>query len=64
MTLNNKGELRATRKKLAQLEQRIAAIRESGKPDDHATELTIRSLTHLAIQFKEEIARIEARVPA
>lgn len=64
MTLKNTQELEATRRKLALLEERIAAIHSTSKPNDHATELTIRSLMRLANQLKEEIARFEAGVLA
>jgi hypothetical protein len=62
MTLKSKEELEATRRKLRLLEERIALIRDSGNRNSHATELTLRSLTRLANQFEEEIARFEAGV--
>jgi hypothetical protein len=62
MTLTNKEELEATRRKLRLLEERIASIRKSGQRGSHATELTLRSLSRLANQFREEIARFEAGV--
>ena len=57
MTLRNDSELANTRIKLAQLQHRIEEAQKSPGPGQ-STEL--RSLTRLANQLREEIARYQA----
>ena len=67
MSLSNDTELANTREKLARLEQRFNALRvaATGQADDaHVREVTMRSLRATINQFREEIARYEARQPA
>ena len=67
MSLSNDTELANTRAKLALLEARYDALRAdtTGTPDDaHVREVTLRSLRATINQFREEIARYEARQPA
>ncbi len=61
MDLKDSKELEVTRDKLRSLEARYEAIR--GKPTTNlqVRELTLRSLKKLINQFKEEIARYQAR---
>jgi len=64
MTLDSVRELENTRAKLRQLEERYAAL--SAQPvnagQEKVREWTQLSLKKLINQFKEEIARFEARV--
>jgi len=64
MSLKNEIELANTRAKLARLEARYEALRNDRAEDEHVRELTLRSLKGTINQFKEEIARYEARRPA
>ena len=57
MTLRNDRELANTRAKLAQLQRRIDEAKQATGPGQ-STEL--RSLTRLANQLREEIARYQA----
>lgn len=70
MSLSNDTELANTRAKLALLEQRYDALRSTGSGGcvaagagdrDHVREVTARSLRATINQFREEIARYEAR---
>jgi uncharacterized protein involved in exopolysaccharide biosynthesis len=64
MSLRNDTELANTRAKLARLEKRYQSLRDDSSEDPHVRELTMRSLKGTINQFKEEIARYEARQPA
>jgi hypothetical protein len=59
MKLQSQPELNATREKLKSLQNRYNAIREAPTEDEHARELTLRSLKRLTNQLTEEIARFE-----
>ena len=61
MTLRNMREVESTRKKLQLLEQHVADLKKKSNRDEHANQLTLRSLTHLINQFKEELTRFEAK---
>ena len=62
--LRNDIELATTRAKLAWLEARHEALRDSATADEHVRELTMHSLKRTINQFKEEIVRYEVRQPA
>ena len=64
MSLSNDTELANTRAKLALLEARYDALRSDTTDDAHVREVTMRSLRATINQFREEIARYEARQPA
>ena len=64
MNLENSQQLEVAREKLRLLEERAMAIRTNSTDDPHIKELTLRSLTGLINQLKEEIARFEAGTPA
>ena len=61
MNLRSHRELEATREKLRLLEERYKANQRETGGDPHVRELSMRSLTRLINQLKEEIARFEAR---
>lgn len=61
MSLKNDIELNNTREKLRRLEKRYEELRHDTSEDEHVRELTLRSLKGTINQFKEEIARYEAR---
>jgi hypothetical protein len=61
MTLESKRELEVTREKLRNLEQLYATTLAAPAENTYARELTLRSLRRTNNQFKEEIARFEAR---
>ena len=61
MSLANDIELANTRTKLARLEKRYEELRNDTSEDKHVRELTMRSLKETINQFREEIARYEAR---
>ncbi len=63
MSLRNDLELANTRAKLARLEKRYEELRKDASEDAHVRELTMRSLKGTINQFREEIARYEARLP-
>lgn len=62
MSLENRRQLENTRRKLQELEQLYAKTRQGPAADEHVRELTLRSLKKQINQFKEEIARFEAKV--
>ena len=62
--IKNEVELVNTRAKLARLESRYEKLSADTTEDRHVRELTLRSLKGTINQFKEEIARYEARRPA
>jgi hypothetical protein len=64
MSLKNDTELANTRTKLSRLEKRYEELCNDSTEDEHVRELTMRSLKGTINQFKEEIARYEARQPA
>lgn len=59
MTLQNDRQLANSKRKLEELDRLIEKVRQSGR-NGAATE--VRSLTRLANQLREEIARYEAVV--
>ncbi len=62
MMLQSEREVQATRQKLRELEELYETTRTRVGSDEHVRELTLRSLSKLINQFKEEIARFESRV--
>ena len=62
MSIENRRQLENTRTKLQELEQVYAKTAQAPSCDEHVRELTLRSLKKRMNQFKEEIARFEARV--
>ena len=64
MNLKSEREVANTRTKLTRLEARYETLRREAGGDEHVRELTMESLKRLINQFKEEIARYEARQPA
>jgi hypothetical protein len=61
MTIENRRQWENTRAKLHELEELVE--RKRGEPGDaHVRELTLRSLKQQMNQFKEEMARFEARL--
>ncbi len=61
MGLNSAREVANTRVKLARLEARYEALRNDTRGNQRVRELSMISLKRLINQFKEEIARYEAR---
>jgi uncharacterized small protein (DUF1192 family) len=61
MTIENRRQLENTRMKLQDLEQLQAKTQRGPAANEHVRELTVRSLRKRINQFKEEIARFEAR---
>lgn len=62
MSIENRRQLENTRTKLQELEERYTKTEQALSSDAHVRELTLRSLKKRMNQFKEEIARFEARV--
>ncbi len=60
MSIENRRQWENTRVKLRELEQLYESKRQETQ-DEHIRELTLRSLKKRINQFKEEIARYEAR---
>ncbi len=60
MSIENRHQWENTRVKLRELEQLYESKRQEPS-DEHIRELTLRSLKKRINQFKEEIARYEAR---
>ena len=60
MSIENRRQCENTRTRLQELEQLYETKRQA-QDDDHIRELTLRSLKKRINQFKEEIARYEAR---
>jgi hypothetical protein len=60
MSIENRRQFENTRKKLCELE-RLYESKQREKSDDHVRELTLRSLKKRINQFREEMARYEAR---
>lgn len=63
MSLRNERELENTRTKLARLEARHDALCVESGGDQELREMTMESLKRTINDFKEEIARYEARHP-
>jgi len=61
MSVENRRQLENTRTKLQELEQLYTKTEQASSGDKHVRELTLRSLKKRINQFKEEIARFEAR---
>lgn len=61
MELKSERELETTREKLARLEARYQALLQDTDGDPRVRQLSMTSLKRLINQFKEEIARFEAR---
>jgi hypothetical protein len=61
MTIENRRQLENTRMKLQELEQLYVKTQQGPSTSEHVRELTLRSLKKRINQFKEEIARFEAR---
>ena len=64
MTLVNAKQFQATTEKLRLLEKRYAEIRTAPTKDDHARDITLRSLKQRINQLTEELARYESKTPA
>jgi uncharacterized protein involved in exopolysaccharide biosynthesis len=62
--LKSEREVANTRAKLARLEARYESLRKDTGHDRRVRQLSMISLKRLINQFKEEIARFEARQPA
>ena len=62
MSIENRRQLENARTKLRELEQRVTQTAQAPSTDEHVREWTLRSLKKRLNQFKEEIARFEARV--
>ncbi len=62
--LRNERELANTREKLRMLEESYEESRQETDGDEELREAEMESLQRLINQFKEEIARYEARQPA
>jgi hypothetical protein len=60
MGLKDERELEVTRGKLRVLEERLAAARTEPRDNPRAHELSLRSLTRMINQRKEEITRFQA----
>jgi hypothetical protein len=60
MGLKDERELAVTRGKLRVLEERLAVARTEPRDNPRAHELSLRSLTRMINQLKEEIARFQA----
>ena len=61
MSIENRRQLANTQSKLQELEQLYRKTEETPTTDEHVRELTLRSLKKRINQFKEEIARFNAR---
>jgi hypothetical protein len=61
MSIENRRQLENTRRKLQELEQLYTKKLNGSSATSHVMELTLRSLKKRINQFKEEIARFEAR---
>jgi hypothetical protein len=61
MSIETRRQLENTRTKLEELEHLYAKTAQAPSGDEHVRELTLRSLKKRINQFKEEIARFEAR---
>jgi hypothetical protein len=62
MSIENRRQLENTRTKLLELEQLYATTEQAPSTSDQVRQLTLRSLKKRINQFREEIARFEARV--
>jgi hypothetical protein len=64
MSITNRRELEASREKLAWLEKEHEQVKLEPTDRPHSQELTLRSLTAMINQMKEEIASFEAHAGA
>lgn len=64
MRLKNEQELHVTQDKLRILEERLAEARRESSHNPRAHELSLRALTRMMNQMKEEIARFAAQAVA
>ena len=64
MSLRNDREVANTRRKLERLERLYASHEKVTGGDEELREVSMESLKRLINQFKEEIARYEAHLPA
>jgi hypothetical protein len=62
MMLDNQAELRNTRAKLRELQERYEALRLDLSEDPRVRRLTMMSLKRLINQLTEEITRFESRL--
>jgi hypothetical protein len=62
MSIENQRQLANTRRKLEDMEQLYTKTEQGPAANEHVRELTLRSLKKRINQFKEEIARFEAKV--
>ena len=62
MSLDNETELRNTRTKLRELQERYEALRTDRSEDPRVRRLTMASLKRLINQLTEEITRFESRL--
>lgn len=62
MSIENRRQLENTRAKLQELEDLYKKAEQAPSTNDQIRELTLRSLKKRMNQFREEIARFEARV--
>jgi hypothetical protein len=62
MSIDYRRQLENTRVKLHELEQQYQKAEKATAADTHVRELNLRSLKKRINQFKEEIARFEARI--
>jgi hypothetical protein len=61
MTIDSRHQLENTRLKLQELEQLYLETKQGAATSEHVRDLTLRSLKKRINQFKEEIARFDAR---
>ena len=64
MTLTSQREVNNTREKLHRLEQMFAESIADTEGDPEVRDAELESLQRQINQFKEEVARFEARLPA
>jgi uncharacterized protein involved in exopolysaccharide biosynthesis len=64
LDLTSDIELANTRRKLSRLEARYETRRKETGGNEHVRQLTMRSLKATINQFKEEIARYQAKAQA
>jgi hypothetical protein len=62
MSIESGRQLANTLVKLQELEQLHAKTEQAASVDEHVRQLTLRSLKKRINQFKEEMARFQARV--
>lgn len=62
MSIENRRQLENTRMKLQELEHLYAKTQQNPAASEHVRDLTLGSLKKRINQFKEEIARFQARI--